>query len=81
MLGSLCGDGDGRYMLGPLCAGGDSGPMLFGGAGDLWFLEEILCSACSNRSKCGGYVVVSLLHRLQGSRGRGIPILSQLGEP
>jgi hypothetical protein len=47
----------------------------------LWFLAEILCDTCSNRSTCGGHVVVPLLHRLKGSRGRGLPILSLLGQP
>ena len=42
-------------------------------------LPEILCRACSNRSKCEGHVLVPLLRRLQGSRGRDLPILSQLG--
>ena len=44
-------------------------------------LPEILCSACSNRSKCGGHVLVPLLHRLQRSRGPGLPILSRLSQP
>jgi hypothetical protein len=47
----------------------------------LWFLAEILCSGFLNRFKCGGSVLVPFLHCLQGSRGRGLPILSQLGQP
>jgi hypothetical protein len=30
---------------------------------NLWFHVEILCSTCSNKSKCGGHVVFPLLHR------------------
>ena len=44
-------------------------------------MAQIVCSACSNRSMCGRPVRVPLLHRLQGSRGRGLPILVRLDQP
>ena len=43
--------------------------------------RPIVCTACSNRSTCAQRVRVPLLHRLQGSRGRGLPILARLDRP
>ena len=43
--------------------------------------RPIICIACSNRSTRARRVRVPLLHRLQGSRGRGIPILARLDRP
>jgi hypothetical protein len=73
--GSLCAGGDGGPMLGSVCACGHGGPMLGVGLAilalgsepmlrDPWLLAKILCSTCSNRSKCRAHVVVPLLHCL-----------------
>lgn len=43
--------------------------------------RPIVCTACSNRSMCVRRVRVRLLRRLQGSRGRGLPILARLDRP
>ena len=43
--------------------------------------RPIICTACSNRSMCVRRVRVPLLRRLQGSRGRGLPILARLDQP
>ena len=40
--------------------------------------RPIVCTAYSNRSTCARRVRVPLLHRLQGSRGRCLPILVRL---
>ena len=40
------------------------------------YQRPIVCTACSNRSICARRVRVPLLRRLQGSRGRGLPILA-----
>ena len=44
-------------------------------------IRPIVCTACSNRSMCARRVRVPLLYRLQGSRGRGLPILARLDRP
>ena len=44
-------------------------------------IRPIVCTACSNRSMCARRVRVPLLHHLQGSRGRGLPILARLDRP
>ena len=41
----------------------------------------IVCTDCSNRSMCARRVRVPLLHHLQGSPGRGLPILARLDRP
>ena len=43
--------------------------------------RPIVFTTCSNRSMCVRHIRVPLLRHLQGSRGRGLPILARLDRP